>query len=411
LLAAASPIALRSSAAFGAAGPQPDLGLASVLDGLVATVGTSAAARVRVRAWPTAAPAAAIVTPWKLSNAANAATHTIHGAATDGRAWVWQGEVQDQQGTLAIVSTIVRKVPPRAVTGPSAFTFAFGCCMLQTRPIPALQVARARSPVFFANLGDMGYQDNPQYYPNTQNYAGYVDVFRKLLKHQDFAPLLSESPFYGMQDDHDYGKDGCDRYTVKPYAGQAYADLVPGANWPAPAYRRWSIGDVDFFLTDDRRDKDPKGGPYENGAYMSVLGSVQREWLLSGLAGSPARVKFVFIPMTMAWYWSPGEPRSVRRYINDHVSGTVVFLSGDKHAGAFVHWPNRIWEFLAAPLQNPGKHYTPSTSGVLWTENGTGRALYNCVGLVDVDTAEDRAVTLRLLRDDGAELHRQVIPV
>jgi hypothetical protein len=411
LLAAASPIALRSSAAFGATGPQPDLGLASVMDGLVATIGTTGPARVRIRAWPAADPTAVAITGWKLTNAANAATLSVPGAATDGRAWRWQGEVQDPQGTTPMVSTIIRQIPARAVAGPTAFTFAFGCCMVQSKPIPALRVARSHGPVLFANIGDMGYKDNPIAYPNTQNYAGYVALFRKLLKHPDFAPLLSETPFYGMQDDHDYGKDGCDRDTVKAYAGQAYADLVPGGSWPAPAYRRWSIGDVDFFLTDNRRDKDPKQGPYQNGAWMTVFGSVQRNWLLNGLASSTARVKFVFIPMTLAWYWSSGERRAVREYINDHVSGTVVFLSGDKHAGAFLRWPNRLWEFLAGPLQNPVKHATPSTWGLLWTENGTGRALHNCVGIVDVDTAEDHTVSLRLLKEDGVELHREVIPI
>jgi PhoD-like phosphatase len=411
VLAASSPIAIRSASALGATGPVPDLGLATMLDGLLATVRATGPARIRIRAWPSANPSAQIVTGWELTNAANAATVSVPGAASDGRKWSWQGDVQDRTGTTTVASTAVHTVPGRSVSGPSSFTFAFGCCMVQSKPIPALRVARSLSPNFFANIGDMGYKDNPVAYPNTQNYGGYVDLFRKLLKHQDFAPLLAETPFYGMQDDHDYGKDGCDRYTVKSYAAQAYADLIPGATWPAPAYRRWSIGDVAFFLTDNRRDKDPKSGPYQNGAYMSVLGATQRQWLLSGLAASPARVKFVFIPMTMAWYWSNGERRTVREYINDHVSGTVIFLSGDKHAGGFVHWPNRTWELLAGPLQNPVKHPTPSTWGVIWTENGTGRALYNVVGVVDVDTANAKTVTLRLLREDGVELHREVVQV
>jgi hypothetical protein len=412
LVAAASPIVARSSAALGAAGPVPDLSLSSVLDGLIATVGTSGTARVRIRAWPTSDPSAAHVTGWKRTNAARAATLSLAGAASDGRAWSWQGDVQSPDGTSAIASTAVQKVPARAVSDPTSFTFAFGCCMTQRGEIPSLRVARSKSPIFFATVGDMGYKDSPQAYPNTQNYAGYVDLFRTLLKNADFRPLLSQAPFYGMQDDHDYGKDGCDRYTVKSYAGQAYADLIPGGSWPDPAFRRWSIGDVDFFLTDNRRDKDPKGGPYQNGRYMSVLGATQRAWLLNGLAASTARVKFVFIPMTMAWYWSKGERAEVRNQINDRVSGTVIFLSGDKHAGAFAHWPNRIWEFLAAPLKNPVKHPTPSTWGVLWTENGTGRALHNCVGVVDVDTASAaRTVTLRLVREDGVELHREVVAI
>jgi hypothetical protein len=411
LAAAASPIIVRSGAALGATGPRADFGLASVLDGLVATVRATAPARVRVRAWPVAERAARIVSAWTLTNAANAATLEMPGAASDGRAWSWQGDVQDPQGTTAISSHIVQKVPARSMSGPSTFTFAFGSCMIQNSPIPALRVARSWAPVFFANIGDLGYQDNPERYSATQNYSGYSALFRRMFKHPDLAALLAETAFYGMQDDHDYGKDGCDRHTVKAYAGRAYADLVPGGSWPAPAYRRWSIGDVDFFLTDNRRHKDPNDGPFENGLYLSVLGSTQRTWLLNGLATSTARVKFVFIPMTMAWYWSGGERSAVRRWINERVSGTVIFLSGDKHAGAFARWPNRIWEMLAGPLQNPVKHRTPTAPGVSWTENGTGKALYNVVGVVNVDTHTAGSVTLRLLRDTGAELHREVIPI
>jgi phosphodiesterase/alkaline phosphatase D-like protein len=381
------------------------------LNGLVASVGATSSARVRVRAWPTAHPSAAQISAWTLTNAAHAATIALPAAASDGRAWSWQGDVQSQDGSSTIASTPTQTVPARAVSGPTSFTFAFGCCSIQRGGIPALRVATSVSPAFFAMIGDMGYQSNPVSYPNTQNYAGYVALFRTMLKHPDFSSLLSRTPLYGIQDDHDYGQDDCDRSTVKSYAAQAYADLVPGVTWPAIAYRRWSIGDVDFFLTDDRRDKDPRGGPYQNGAYMSVLGKAQRTWLLNGLSASAASVKFVFIPMTMAWYWSPGERAEVRTWINEHVGGTVVFLSGDKHAGAFARWPNRIWEFLAAPLNNPGKHRTPAASGVIWTENGTDRALYNCVGVVTVDTASARRVTMRLIREDGVELHREVAAI
>src|SRR5262249_31791008 len=132
---------------------------------------------------------------------------------------------------------------------------------------------------------------------------------------------------------------------------------------------------------------------------------------LNGLAGSPARVKVVFIPMTMTWYWSDGERNDVLQWIADNVSGSVIFSSGDKHAGAFVQHASSVWELLAAPLENPSKHRTPNRPGVVWTENGTERALYDVVALVDVDTLHAQTVTLRLMKDDGTELHREVVPV
>jgi alkaline phosphatase D len=222
--------------------------------------------------------------------------------------------------------------------------------------------------------------------------------------------LLRATLFFGVQDDHDYGQDDADGRTVKTYAAQAYADVIPGAQWPGADYRRWSIGDVDFFLTDNRRYRDPPA-PFENGTYRSVLGAQQRDWLLNGMAASTARVKVVFIPMTMAWYWSTGERDAVLQAIAARVQGTVIFCSGDKHAGAFIRHANRVWELLASPLENPVKHKTPAKPGVRYTENGTDKALWDVVGVVDVDTASAHTVTLRLLRDTGDELHREVISV
>jgi phosphodiesterase/alkaline phosphatase D-like protein len=186
---------------------------------------------------------------------------------------------------------------------------------------------------------------------------------------------------------------------------------MPGVQWPGDNYRRWSIGEADFFLLDNRRYKDPPSGPYENGRYMSVLRSTQRTWLLQGLASSTARVKFIFAPMSLAFGWRTEERQEIQTFIHANVSGPVIFLTGDRHAGAFARYSSQVWEMLACPLRNTVKATTPTRTGVIWTENGTGPALYDAVGAVDVDTVASQTVTLRLLRDNGQELHRQVVPI
>jgi alkaline phosphatase D len=225
-------------------------------------------------------------------------------------------------------------------------------------------------------------------------------------------PITASMPIFAVQDDHDYGADDGDRTTIEPFAAQAFADMIPGATYPGRNYRQWSVGEAAFFLTDNRRWKDPEAGPFQNGRYMSVLGTRQRTWLLEELAASTAKVNFVFIPMTMAWYWSRAEAQEVQTFITQNVSGAVVFLSGDKHAGAVARYSPSIWEFLASPMSNPTKHSTgPRTSAVIWTENGTGPALYNAYGLIDVDTLVTQTCTLRLIREDGVEMHRQTVPL
>ena len=398
---AASPVAV------------PELASATLVDGgLLVSVRTTRPAEVRLRAWPLDDPEALQKSPWVPTNAARVAKLPLPQAGTAGRAWAWRTTVRDPQAPLEpVVNDLIRTIPARPARGqPSAFTFAFGCCTTGTPGIAFSSLRRA-DPEFFAMIGDFGYPDKGSpFNPIPQTYTGYVDAFARLLRHPRMEALTASAPFFGMQDDHDYGADSCDRTTVRSFAAAAFADLMPGGCYPGANYRRWSVGEADFFLTDNRRWKDPDLGPYQNGRYMSVLGTAQREWLFEGLASSSAAVKVVFIPMTMAWYWSRAETNEVNNFIADHVTGTVLFCSGDKHAGAVARHAPRIWEFLAAPLSNPTKHTTSNrSSAVLWTENGTGPALYNAYGLVDVDTLVARTVTLRLMREDGMEMHRQTI--
>jgi hypothetical protein len=413
VLGAAGGIAIAGPGSEAARRPAPDVACATVDDrGLIASVRATGPARIQVEAWPAGRPQDRVRSGWARTNEAHAAELTLPGVGGRERPWVWRGLVRPASGSGSPLADRLRRLPPRpARSRPSAFTFAFGSCILQRRPIPSLAVARAADPQFFAMLGDLGYQDDVGFHPHGQTYGRYVELFRRILRRPDLARLLDRVPLYAVQDDHDYGQDDAWRETIKEYAARAYADVIPGVRWPEPDYRRWSIGEVDFFLTDNRRYRDPPQPPFENGVYRSVLGSEQRAWLLDGMAASDARVKVVFSPMTMAWYWSKSEREDVLAQISSRVSGTVIVCSGDKHAGAFVRHDTRVWELLASPLQNPVKHRTPPRPGVLWTENGADRALWNVVGVVDVETRGAGSVTLRLLREDGRELHREAVPL
>jgi PhoD-like phosphatase len=406
-LAVIAGAALAHRAAADPLSPMPDTAAATVGEGLVASVRATGPARIKLRAWPSANPSAIVESPWYSTNGANAAEIALTKAATPQTAWSWQGIVQEPRGKGSPVADVVRTLPARPAPGtPSSFTFAFGSCATLGGTVPSLRVARGLGPLFFAMIGDMGYPDK---LASSQDYNGYVSLFRSFLAHPDAVPLLASTPLYCMQDDHDYGVDDCWADTVQEFAGLAYADLMPGVAWPDPNYRRWSIGEAEFFLLDNRRYKDNPAGPYENGKYVSVIRSTQRKWLLDGLSASRARVKFVFTPMTWTWYWGSGERNEVLTSINNTVSGPVIFLSGDRHAGAFARFPNRVWELLACPLKNSVKATTPTRTGVIWTENGTGVGLYNVLGVVDVDTRLAQRVTLRLVREDGVELHREVV--
>jgi hypothetical protein len=379
--------------------------------GLLAAVRTRRRAEVALQAWPTATPNALQQGPWVATNGADVAKMALPTAGTPDKAWSWRALVRDPLApALPPATDVPRSVPSRRAPGrPCAFSFAFGCCTLRTLG-PAFASVLIDRPQFLALIGDLGYPDRPSNREITQDYAGYVTHFTSVMNQELMRPITASMPIFAVQDDHDYGTDDADRTTIEPFAAQAFADMMPGATYPGPNYRQWSIGQAAFFLTDNRRWKDPETGPFQNERYMSVLGTRQRTWLLEGLAASTAKVNFVFIPMTMAWYWSRAETQEVQTFITRNVTGTVVFLSGDKHAGAVARYSPRIWEFLASPMSNPTKHSTgPRSPAVIWTENGTGPALYNAYGLVDVDTLATQTCTLRLIREDGVEMHRQTV--
>ena len=289
-------------------------------DGLLASVRTSAAAEVRLKAWPVADRDAVVKTPWIATNAARVAKLSLPAAGIAGEAWAWRPVVRDPGEPTLRRHDVIRTIAARPSSGePSTFTFAFGCCTTGTPGVAFTNILRA-DPQFFAMIGDLGYPDKPSdYHPIEQNYQGYVEAFARILRSPRMSAITASTPFFAVQDDHDYGVDDCDRTTAQAFAGAAFADLIPGGRYPGPNYRAWSVGDADFFLTDNRRWKDPEMGPYTNGRYMSVLGTTQREWLLAQLAASDARVKFVFIPMTMAWFWSRAEAQEINDFITAHV--------------------------------------------------------------------------------------------
>ncbi len=366
-------------------------------------------ARIKLLVWPTAHPASITETAWKNTNASQAATFKLNAVGTAGHGWSWRAVIQDQAAVGAATQDAVRTVPWRPKKGVNAnFRFVVSSCMVLGLPAPALRVAVSANPVFFGMIGDMGYVDTKK--RAAQDYRLYSNQFRDFLNHADSRPLLAKTALVGMQDDHDYGQDECDRTSWKPYAAQAFADLIPGAVATGISYRKWSVGAADFFLLDNRRFQDPKEGPFENGQYHSVLGNRQRTWLTNNLAASTARVKFVLAPMTFTWYWSDGEKKALVNFIERNVSGKVIFCTGDKHAAALVRPSTKTYQMLGGPINIDVKSPTHYRPNVLWTENGTGTPYSNVIGLVHVATTSNR-VLLRLMREDGVELARVAVPI
>jgi alkaline phosphatase D len=428
--AATGAVTTRQGRAVAQAGPVVTGATATLLRGsLRATIRASAAAEVRLRAWPASNPAAVVTSPWLRTNGADAAEVALAGAATTSEAWRYQAVCRPVGGGT-VVREAARDIPARPGAGDGArFTFAVTNCLGgwpgHFRPWVGLRQVSAAGPAvkFLVIQGDLGYPDNRAYPQTLDSYRAH---FRAALDHPELAPLLRRLPLYAVQDDHDYGLDDCDKGSFLPYAAQAFAELVPGNPYPAENYRSWAMGGVEFFLTDNRRHRDngPDKPSWESPSYYSVLGRVQREWLLTGLRSSTARVKVVFVPSTMCWYWHPGERRILLEHIEAEVSGLVVLCTGDKHAAADVDYlgsDGRVvaTEWLAGPLDNSVKHRAPEplepeNLRIRWRESTVApdyRAFSNVVGLVDVDSrTSPGTIQMRFVRcEDGAVLYRRTL--
>ncbi|MGQ0619143.1 MAG: alkaline phosphatase D family protein [Panacagrimonas sp.] len=347
-------------------------------------------------------PAQSYRSDWVATNPANAARIALgeEGAGVAGVRWTYWSEVTADPASGEFIRDIDRTVPSRPVAGEaSRFSFAFGSCIdsgYVAGNNTTFDSALVDEPAFLAVIGDLSYPDvQATRRPETQTYPFYANTFRGNLAAPAIQRILGNRPLIGIQDDHDYGFLGFGR--PRPFAITAYSDTVPGSTGTetSVAYRRWSIGEVDFFLTDTRRYRT------EEGTRGGILGKKQYDWLLTGLKESGARVKVIFSPQYFSTRWKQiYEP--VLTHIDRHVRGAVLVCSGDLHAAAFNKPRPRVWGMLAGTLgkSHPrhGINYEPRINPALVWSNAPlgGTATENAIGVVDVDTRDPDRVVLGL---------------
>lgn len=302
---------------------------------------------------------------------------------------------------------------------PDPVTFAYGSCQLVPSSgfigsAKAIARAATKNPMFFAMIGDMGYGDHT-------TYVGAANQFGRFMALPDVQTILRRTHFIGMQDDHDYGLD--DQYGAQyrshPEGRRAYIDLVPGTRpLPGPAYRSWRISDVLFCLLDCRWYSDPKQGPYENGAWRSMLGRTQREWLYQTVRSQQARVNVILSPVS---FNSPavGYPygNAERSEIANRLSqapGTTIICGGDIHASSYGRGPGRLHTFTACPLYQ-NVHHRPLFTESLWSEGGAGGVTpaeqgFDVFGHISIDTTAG-AMNLQVIEDNGTVRFATTVPV
>jgi len=224
-------------------------------------------------------------------------------------------------------------------------------------------------PDAFLFLGDNIYPDMPEL-RNMQRLYYYRRHLRK-----EFRRMCASSAIYAIWDDHDFGDNDCagGPETFKP-DWKLPVWKVFTENWINPYYGGgakqpgcwfdFSIGDVDFFMTDGRYYRSYKDG--------TMLGPVQKKWLLGKLAASKATFKVIASGTLWtetadkggkdSWWGVKGEREEIFSLIDTKKIGGVILLSADRHRTDVyrIKRPNgyTLYEFETSKLTNNHTHKT-----------------------------------------------------
>jgi alkaline phosphatase D len=208
--------------------------------------------------------------------------------------------------------------------------------------------ASREKPIFAFIGGDFDHR-------NPTNLSTKRQMFKDLYNPNsigltDFVnEILRKTPIIHQWDDHDSGTNNVDKtYPNWSLSSQVFREYTPTYRLPdAPngIWHRFSYAHVDFFVLDNRSQRDQNSDPDDLNKSMldgNNLGSSgQIEWLKNGLLFSKATWKIIFSsvvtnPTTKkddGWATFQTEWMSIRKFIEDSKINNIVFISGDLHIG------------------------------------------------------------------------------
>ena len=224
-------------------------------------------------------------------------------------------------------------------------------------------------PDFFLWLGDNVYLREPDW--NTK--AGIYHRYSHDRAIPELQKLLATTHHYAILDDHDFGPNDSDKsFWNKPLTIEAFRDFwanpsdsISGING-VTTFFNWA--DCDFFLLDNRSNRDPNKRIEEN---KSELGEAQIQWLFDNLVNSYGTFKFIvmggqFLSNSGMYesytnYGFEAERRRIIDFIYKQNIKNVVFLTGDVHFSEISVLKRRgqpvIWDITSSPLNSGPNTY------------------------------------------------------
>ena len=269
-----------------------------------------------------------------------------------------------------------------------------------------LDALAAEDPELYISIGDFPYTDNG---PPAETVPQYRERHVELRTHPPVRGLLEACGMRAIYDDHEFRNDWDahfvalegDRYAA---AMQTWDAFFPLRTTGEIKYRRWRWGaHLECFLLDCRRFRSANAAPDD--AQKTMLGPVQRRWLIDGVTRSSATFKLVLtsVPLdhgTGNDHWAAFTTE--RDAIFAALVGTpgVLFVSGDQHWFAAHRHAFGIREVQIGPLARGLGVPGPMVPGVLY------RAERYNAGLVEIDS--DR-LTLSGLGEDGLRFYSETV--
>ena len=275
------------------------------------------------------------------------------------------------------------------------FKIAFGGCAGYTPAHEKIwDVIQGNRPDAMLLLGDNVYLDDPGMPGAFHQYTYYQRQSRP-----EFRRLIAGTSIFTIWDDHDAGMDDI---WLGPYVDRP-AWKLPNfrfyeANWNNPpvvdpawpgCWYQWRIGDVEFFMLDGRS--------YRTNPYLpekTMLGPVQKQWLLKGVKASRATFKILVSPVCWdteakegndTWAGFPKERAEIFDFLTANRIEGVVLMSSDRHRSDV--WVNKrdgaypLHEFESGYLTNVHTH--PDNPDAVFSYNGK-----NTFGLMRFDTTK-----------------------
>ena len=266
-------------------------------------------------------------------------------------------------------------------------------------------------------LGDNTYSDDPKS-PEMQKYCYYRRQSRP-----EYRRLTAHTPTYTIWDDHDFGTNDCwggpeiDKPKWKRPVWEVFRQ-----NWANPAYGggttqpgcwyEFSYGDVHFFLLDGRyyRTNPKVESP-------SMLGPVQKAWLLEQLGRSKATFKVICSPVPWefrtkgdskdTWLGFQAEREEIFSFIESERIEGVLLMSADRHRSDAWRIERKtgydFYEFNSSRLTNQHVHKTMPEA--IFSYNAK-----QSFGIVEFDTSSATPrVRYRVITIDGEVVHELTV--